>query len=130
MSINIVAVAVLSIVVTLFCLLLKVTRPELALATAVTASVILMLYLLTKLSPVTALITQLTAGNQLSAAFIKDIFRALGICTITSFAAESCTDAGQSALAAKVELAGKLAVVTVCIPMLTEIVSLVREILP
>ncbi|MBQ3140575.1 MAG: hypothetical protein IJC25_01270 [Clostridia bacterium] len=130
MSVNVVAVAVLSIAVTLLCLLLKNVRPELAMATAVTASVILLLYLLTCLSPVTALITALTAKTDLPAAFIKDVFRALGICTVTAFAAESCADAGQNALAAKVELAGRIAVIAVCVPMLTEIVSLIRTVLP
>ena len=93
-------------------------------------TIALLLSLLTCLSRVTALITALTARTDLPAAFIKDVFRALGICTVTAFAAESCADAGQNALAAKVELAGRIAVIAVCVPMLTEIVSLIRTVLP
>lgn len=130
MSVNIVAVAVISVVTALLCLLLKSVKPELALATAVTASVVLLLYLLTCFSPITTLISSLMVKTSVPTDFVRAIFRALGICLITSFASESCTDAGQTALAAKVELAGKLAVVIVCIPMLTEVIALIAKILP
>ena len=35
------------------------------------------------------------------------LFKTLGICFLAQFAADSCRDAGESALASKVELAGR-----------------------
>lgn len=130
MNVNIVGVAVLCVLVTLICLMLRSVRPELAAAAAVTASVILTLYLLTCASPITALISSLMAQTAVPSEFIRAVLKALGVCLITGFASESCTDAGQSALAAKVELAGRIAIVILCIPMLKEIISLIRSLLP
>ena len=42
--------------------------------------------------------------------------KALGISYITGFVADTCRDFGQSALAAKAELAGKCAIFILCVP--------------
>lgn len=42
--------------------------------------------------------------------------KALGIAYLTDFVADSCRDTGQSALAAKAELAGKCAIFALCVP--------------
>lgn len=47
--------------------------------------------------------------------------KAVGIGYITSFVADACRDAGQSALASKAELAGKGAIFVLSIPMITGI---------
>ena len=42
--------------------------------------------------------------------------KALGIAYISEFAADTCRDFGQSALAAKAEFAGKCAIFILCVP--------------
>lgn len=45
------------------------------------------------------------------------LFKSLGICILTQVAADSCRDSGETAVAAKVELAGRLAVLLLSLPL-------------
>lgn len=49
---------------------------------------------------------------------VSILMRALGICVVTQFAADICYDNSSSALAAAVELAGRVGAITVALPML------------
>lgn len=49
---------------------------------------------------------------------VSILMRALGICVITQFAADICYDNSSSALAAAVELAGRVGAITLALPML------------
>jgi stage III sporulation protein AD len=51
------------------------------------------------------------------------LFKTLGLCFLAQFAADSCRDAGENALASKVELAGKLAIVILALPLFEKITS-------
>ncbi len=52
------------------------------------------------------------------------LLKAMGICYITRFASELCSDFGQGSLSGKVELAGKGAVFILSIPMFKSILNL------
>ena len=58
------------------------------------------------------------------AEYFKVALKALGIGYITSFAADSCRDAGQSALASKAELAGKCAVWMLSLPLVVSVLKI------
>ena len=49
------------------------------------------------------------------------MFKTLGICFLAQFAADSCRDAGESALASKVELAGKISILVLSLPLFEDI---------
>lgn len=49
---------------------------------------------------------------------VSILMRALGICVISQFAADICYDNSSSALAAAVELAGRVGAITLALPML------------
>ena len=60
---------------------------------------------------------------------IQVLLKALGICYITQLAADTCKDAGQQAIATKVELAGKVAVLAIAMPMLGTIAGLMDDLI-
>lgn len=49
---------------------------------------------------------------------VSILMRALGICVVTQFAADICYDNSSSAIAAAVELAGRVGAITLALPML------------
>ena len=59
----------------------------------------------------------------------KTVLKSLGICYITSFSADMCKDFGQTSLAGKIELAGKIAVVVISIPLINEILNSALELI-
>jgi stage III sporulation protein AD len=51
--------------------------------------------------------------------------KVIGIAYLTQFGAQICADAGEGAIAAKIELAGKLLMMTAAAPVLTGLLELV-----
>ncbi len=58
------------------------------------------------------------------------ILRVIGIAYITQFASSLCADAGEKAIAGKIELAGKIIILFYTIPIITAILDLVIGLLP
>ena len=52
------------------------------------------------------------------------MFRALGISLVASIGADACRESGAASLASKVELAGRVLILSLCIPLLRELISL------
>ena len=57
------------------------------------------------------------------------MIRALGLSLMTAICADLCRDLGEGALAGGVELAGKLSIVVLCLPLVEEIMEMAAEIL-
>lgn len=55
------------------------------------------------------------------------ILRVLGISLLSEFAAQACRDAGENGIALRVELGGKVMLLTLSLPLLREITQLILE---
>ncbi|MBQ3048566.1 MAG: stage III sporulation protein AD [Oscillospiraceae bacterium] len=56
--------------------------------------------------------------------FIITLLKSLGICFLVQFASDICKDMGQTAIAGKVELAGKITVLISALPLFSELIGL------
>ena len=61
--------------------------------------------------------------------YVTLMLRALGIAFLTMVAAGVCRDCGEHTVATGVEMAGKLAIVSLCLPLIGEILAFASEIL-
>ena len=57
------------------------------------------------------------------------MIRALGLSLLTAICSDLCRDLGEGTLAGGVELAGKLSIVVLCLPLVEEILTVAAEIL-
>ena len=95
----------------------------LLLGTLLTASAV------TMLSPVLNEIDTLLLQSGLEERQTAAIAKAIGICCVTQLAADICKDAGQSALCSAVTLAGKTALLLLCLPLIDPLLSLLQEVM-
>ncbi|MBQ6706718.1 MAG: stage III sporulation protein AD [Clostridia bacterium] len=109
--------------------LLRQYRPELALSVGVVAGVLLLLAVLRALTPSLSSLQEMLQAAALPTEYIATLFKALGICLITQFSADACRDAGETALAAKAEFAGKVALLVLSLPLFEEITSLALKLM-
>ena len=129
MSIDIITVALLGMATAVICVILKQYKPELSAALAIGFSVILLLYLLTKITPIVRALETLASQSGIPTEFFTAVTKALGISILVGLSCDCCTDAGQNSLASNIELAGKIAIVLLCIPLIGEIVGVVKKLL-
>ena len=109
--------------------LLRRYRPELAMGVGIVAGAIALLAVLKTAAPAVSQLQALLDGAALPQAYTAILFKALGICLLTQLTADACRDAGESALAAKAELAGKLLLRVLSLPLFEKITSLALSLL-
>lgn len=118
------AVIGLAIVAAVICLLLRQYRPEYALLVSLGCGIVLFGWILEGLKPAFTALSNLMERTAVSSSYIQAMIKTLGICYVTQLAADACRDAGQTAIAGKVELAGRVCIVVLSLPLFEDLVSL------
>lgn len=124
--INIVSVAGICIIATVLCKLFSSAGSEYSLYVKIAAAAAVMSALILFISPIAETVRSIYERAGAEEEYLTILFKALGICYITQFACDICRDSGESALASQAELAGKLSLLILALPLfdsLSEIVS-------
>ena len=111
------------------CVIVRQYKPEMSLGISIACGVLLMGAAVAMLEPSAELISKLAGSAGLDSGYGRTLFKALAVCYITQLGADVCRDAGESAIAGKVELAGKAAVVVISLPVFSALADLVLELL-
>ena len=109
--------------------LVKKYLPDLSVLISILTGVVVLLITLEAVRPILSVVTELFSAAGLRADYGKIVVRALGICLIAGFAADSCRDAGESALANRVELACKVIVTSLSLPFFQELIGMAKELI-
>lgn len=117
---KIVAFAIISVVLIL---LLKEQKPEIALLLTIVSSIILLIFGLNKVSSVFELLNDLASKSGINSEFLKIILKVTIIAYIVEFGKNICMDAGQSSIATKLEMAGKVIIVVLSLPIISSLVN-------
>lgn len=121
---NIFSIAGIGIVVTVICIILKQYKPEFAMLVGVIGGIFVFGIILSQISPVFNIINSLLDKLAISNEYTKILFKSLGICYITQLAVDVCSDAGEVAVANKIGLAGKVAILILALPMFNNILDI------
>lgn len=108
---------------------LRAYRPEMALQLSLAACLFLLAYALSDIAAIRAAVDGVAGRFGLGAEQLKLVFKVIGISYVVQFAAEACRDAGESAIASKVELAGRVLIVAAALPALLAVLSLLSGLL-
>ena len=86
-------------------------------------------YILNSTIPLFEKMHSLTSSSGIPPEYTSTLFKSLGICLVSQFTADACKDAGETALAGKIELASKIAIATLSLPILEQIIASTTKIL-
>ncbi len=111
-------------------LVVKESKPQIALVISISAAAILMLMILSQIEYVLNVVYVTASSININMEHISAIFKMIGVSYLSQIGSLICKDAGQSAIAAKVELAGKIIIVVLSIPILLELMNLLVGLLP
>ena len=118
---NIIGIVGAALIAAILAVTLKRYNQEYVVIISIIAGVVILVEILLNLTPAVREITTLLSGVGLSQEYGLILFKTLGICFLAQFAADSCRDAGESALASKVELAGKISILVLSLPLFEDI---------
>ncbi|MBP3857155.1 MAG: stage III sporulation protein AD [Ruminiclostridium sp.] len=106
--------------------MLRRLHGEFGLFVSLAASAVILGAVIVSLDPLLELLGELAEETGTQSQYIGILMKALAVCVITRLASECCRDSGESAIAAKIELAGKAAVLLVAVPLFRAILGIVR----
>lgn len=117
-------------IVTMLILMLKKDRPEFAIQLSLTLTIIIFLIILNKVQVVLQLFYDLAEKANISMMYLNTLLKIIGIAYITEFGAQVCKDAGEGAIAGKIEFAGKVMVMVMAIPIIALVIDTIVKLLP
>ncbi len=115
---------------TIAALVLKEYKPVFALCISTITALVIFLSLLHYLSYIFDTISVIAARLSVDGIYIALIIRMIGIAYASHFGSALCRDAGQNAIAQKIELAGKIIIIISSMPILTSVLNVLIGILP
>ncbi len=114
-------VVLIGLVAVFAILLLKVGKPEFAMAVSLAACVLILLFAGGTLTAVIGELRNLFQYISLPDGYLKILFKILGVAYLAEFGSALCKDAGQSAVSGQIELVGKLAILAISMPVVTSL---------
>jgi stage III sporulation protein AD len=129
-GVEIIQIVGLGFIVTLLILIIKRERPEIAVQLSLTLATIIFLIVLTKINIVLNLFRDMAEKANISQMYLNTILKIIGIAYVTEFGAQVCRDAGEGAVAGKIEFAGKVLVMVMAIPIIALVMDTIVRLIP
>lgn len=111
-------------------LILKEQVPMMAFLLSLFAGILIFLFLIDKISSIIMMLERLANQSHVNMVFFQTVLKIIGIAYIAEFGAQVVRDAGQEAIAAKIELAGKVLIIVMAIPIISVIVETIVKLMP
>lgn len=121
----------LALIVAIISTVLKeVKRNEFALQLTILAGIIIFVAVLDKIKIIVDLLQSLADQANISSYYLFIVLKIVGIAYLAEFAADICRDADQKALATKIELAAKVGVLVMAMPIIVAILESIKRLVP
>ena len=115
---------------TLICyVVVKPIKPDIAIFISLAGGLIILILCIESLVNIISAITNIFEKTGLNNSLFKSILKIIGVGYLTEFAAGLCDDSGSSTLADKILFAGKLCILILSLPIITNLLNIIVEIL-
>ncbi|WAH38998.1 stage III sporulation protein AD [Alicyclobacillus dauci] len=104
--------------------------PQFAMLVSILAGAVLLTMAVHNMDSVVKSLSSLANAANLDHGFLTTVLKIIGIAYIVEFAAQVARDAGEGALGGKIELAGKIGIVILALPIITDVVESLVHLLP
>ncbi len=110
--------------------IVKQYRPEFTIYVSLIAGALILMLIMDKMSAIIDLLTTLSNKTAINNEFLILLIKITGIAFLTEFAVSICKDTGETAVASKVDLGGKIIIISMSIPIIASLLETVIKILP
>ena len=126
---EIIQIAGIGIIAAVLSLIIKEQKPAFAFMISLFAGAVIFLFLVGKIAEVIEVLKDLAGHSGIDMIFLLTILKIIGIAYIAEFAAQMTRDAGEEAIAAKIELAGKILIMFMALPIIRVLIETVLRLL-
>ncbi|WP_027340170.1 stage III sporulation protein AD [Halonatronum saccharophilum] len=127
---EIIQIVGLGLIGTIFTMIIKNYKPELALQLSLVISLIIFILMIGRIVVVIDVMRELASRANIDLIYINTILKVIGIAYIGEFGAQICRDAGEGIIASKIEFASKVLIMILGIPIMLAILDSIMQLLP
>ncbi|WP_088104719.1 stage III sporulation protein AD [Halalkalibacter urbisdiaboli] len=127
---DIIQIVGLGLIATFLALVVKEQKPIFAFLLTVFVGILIFLFLIDEIAKIIQMLEKIAKSANMNMMYLQTILKIIGIAYIAEFGAQIAKDAGQAAIASKIELAGKVLILVLAIPILTAVIEMVLSLLP
>ena len=125
--IKIVGIGLISLVIIL---ILRQYKAEYAIYVSLIAGILILTLSLGQLSGIINLLKDISSRASINTKFLSLLLKITGISFLTEFAVSISKDSGETAIANKIDLGGKVLIIVISIPIITSLLETVLKIIP
>lgn len=111
-------------------IVIKQYRPEFAIYISIISAILIFSLIFGKISGIISMINNLANKSSINMEFLNLLIKITGIAFLTEFAVSICKDSGESAIASKIDIGGKITIIAISIPIISSLLETVIKILP
>lgn len=119
-------IAAVGVAGALFAILFKSQKPEYGIYISVALGLFLFFHILGYLESILSAFRQLMDSIHLDRAYLTTLLKMIGIAYLAEFASGICKDAGYQTIAGQIEIAGKLMILALSLPILTTLLETIQ----
>ena len=127
---DIIKIIGIGIVALIMIIVLKQYKPEFAIYISLLTGVLILLFVIDDLKGIINLLQTLANKASLNTTFLTILIKITGIAFLSEFAVSICKDAGEAAVASKIEIGTKIIIITMSIPIISSLLEIILKILP
>lgn len=120
----------IALIGTFIALILKQQQPTFAMFISIFVGIVIFLFVAEKISFIVQTVNKIAQETNINMIYFTTLLKVIGISYIAEIATQITKDAGQNSMASKIEMAGKVLILGMAIPIITAIIQLVISIVP
>lgn len=125
--IKIIGIAFLAVIIII---ILKQYKPEFAMYVSILAGAIILFMSVGKLQGIIQILQNISSKTAINGEFLGILIKITGIAFLTEFAVSVCKDVGETAIASKVDIGGKVIIIAISIPIVSALLETIIKVLP
>ena len=126
---NIIKIIGIGLIALISIIIIKQYRPEFAVYISIIAGVLILYIAMDKFSGIINLLQSISNKAGINKTFLEILLKITGIAFLAEFAVSICRDSGESAIASKIELGSKVIIISMSIPIISNLMELIVNIL-
>jgi stage III sporulation protein AD len=130
LTIEILKIVGYALIATFLALVIKEQKPNFAFLLIVFVGCSIFLFLIDQIYAIIHMLEKIAVNANVNIIYVETILKIIGIAYIAEFASQITKDAGQAAIASKIEMAGKILILAMAIPILTVLIETIIALIP
>lgn len=124
--IKIVGIGLISLIIII---IIRQYKPEFAIYVSIISGIIILYFIMDKLEGIINLLKNISYKSGINNQFLEILLKITGIAILSEFAINLCKDSGEGAIASKIEIGTKILVISMSIPILSNLLEIITDLI-